>query len=61
MPDCLAFDQSSTLEGKKKIMMPGPLRYWSKPMKSGIFFGQYQTEIMNANVGVSLLDAETQL
>ncbi len=59
MLDCLAFDQSSTLEGKKNDAGTPPVLEQADEVWH--FFGQYQTEIMNANVGVSLLDAETQL
>ncbi len=41
MPDCLA---------SEKIPMPGPVRYETKPMQSGIFLVRYRTEFMDAGM-----------
>ncbi len=62
MPDCLAFDQSST--GMKKLTMPGQVRYRTNPRHSGIFFWSgtgLKLLMWNADAGVSLLDADAQL
>jgi hypothetical protein len=57
MPDCPASDQSGT--GLKKLMMPGVVRYRTKPRQSGIFLVRYRTKIIDA--GVNFLDANAQL
>ncbi len=44
VPDCLASDQSGT--GLKKLIMPGMVRYRTKPRQSGIFLLRYWTEII---------------
>jgi hypothetical protein len=49
MPDCPASDQSGT-GIKKKLMMPGQVRYRTKPRQSGIFSVQYRTEIIDARM-----------
>jgi hypothetical protein len=48
MPDCPSSDQSST--GMKKLTMPGMVRYQTKLRQSGIFWVQYQTEIIDAGI-----------
>jgi hypothetical protein len=45
----------------EKLKMPGQARYWTKPRLSGIFLVRYWTEIVNADAGVSFLDADAQL
>jgi hypothetical protein len=41
--------------GMKKLMMPGQVRYQTKPRQSGIFLVQYQTEIVNAGMPMPVL------
>jgi hypothetical protein len=61
MPDCPVLDQSGTVI-KKKLTMPGQVRYRTKPRQSGIFLVRYRTEIIDAGMpmpsGVSFLDAD---
>ncbi len=59
MPDCPALDQSGT--GMKILMMPGQVRYRTKPRQSGIFLVRYRTEVIDADAVVSFLDADAQL
>jgi hypothetical protein len=60
MSDCPGSDQSGT--GMKKLTMPGPIRNWTEPTPSCIFFGPDRTEITdNADAGVSFVNADAQL
>ncbi len=46
---------------KKKLTMPVQVWYRTKPRQSGIFLVQYRTVIIDADAGVSFLDADAQL
>ncbi len=53
MPDCPASDQSRT--GIEKLMMPGMVRYQTKPRQSGMFLVCYRTKIIDAGLPIPAL------
>jgi hypothetical protein len=53
MPNCPASDQSGT--GRKKLTMPGLVRYRTKPRQSGIFLVRYRTGIIDAGMSMPAL------
>jgi hypothetical protein len=53
MPTCSASNQSGT--GLKKLMMPGVVRYWTKPRQSGIFLVRYWTGIIDVGMAMPAL------
>ncbi len=49
------FPISDQSRNKKKLMMPGPIRYRTKQTGSGIFLVRYRIEIVDAKMTISSL------
>jgi hypothetical protein len=56
MPECRTIRHLvGPVPGMKKLTMPEQVRYWTKPMQSGIFLVLYRYKIMDAGMPMPAL------